>query len=106
VNLAGISFAYLRARPLATALNLLLLALGIATMTVLLLATAQLEERMGRDARDKFLKDLQVPNSEAVKQSWQKHYFQGIATDGTRAPVHQAKLELAEFVDESGQGKK
>ena len=51
MNLPGISFAYLRARPLATALNLLLLALGIATITVLLLATAQLEERMGRDAR-------------------------------------------------------
>jgi putative ABC transport system permease protein len=51
VTLAGISLAYLRARPLATALNLLLLALGIATITVLLLATAQLEERMGRDAR-------------------------------------------------------
>lgn len=51
MNLPGISFSYLRARPLATALNLLLLALGIATITVLLLATAQLEERMGRDAR-------------------------------------------------------
>ena len=51
MNLPAISLAYLRARPLATALNLLLLALGIATITVLLLATAQLEERMGRDAR-------------------------------------------------------
>jgi putative ABC transport system permease protein len=51
VNLARISFAYLRARPLATALNLLLLALGVATITVLLLATAQFEDRMGRDAR-------------------------------------------------------
>ena len=51
MNLAAISFAYLRARPLATALNLLLLALGIATITLLLLATAQLEERMSRDAR-------------------------------------------------------
>ncbi len=51
MNLASISFAYLRARPLATALNLLLLALGIATITLLLLATGQLEERMGRDAR-------------------------------------------------------
>ena len=50
MNLARISIAYLRARPLATALNLLLLALGIATITLLLLATAQLEERMGRDA--------------------------------------------------------
>lgn len=51
MNLARISFAYLGARPLATALNLLLLALGIATITLLLLATGQLEERMGRDAR-------------------------------------------------------
>jgi len=51
LNLVAISFAYLRARPLATALNLLLLALGIATITLLLLATAQLEERMSRDAR-------------------------------------------------------
>ncbi len=51
MTLAGISLAYLRARPLATALNLLLLALGIAMITLLLLATAQLEERMGRDAR-------------------------------------------------------
>jgi putative ABC transport system permease protein len=51
MNLAGISLAYLRARPFATALNLLLLALGIATITVLVLATSQLEERMGRDAR-------------------------------------------------------
>jgi putative ABC transport system permease protein len=51
VNLSALSFAYLRARPLATALNLLLLALGIATITLLLLATAQLEARMGRDAR-------------------------------------------------------
>jgi len=51
MTLAGLSFAYLRARPLATALNLLLLALGVATITVLILVTAQLENRMGRDAR-------------------------------------------------------
>ena len=51
MTLAGISLAYLRARPLSTGLNLLLLALGIATITVLLLATRQIEERMLRDAR-------------------------------------------------------
>lgn len=51
MNLPGISLAYLRAKPLATALNLLLLALGIATIAVLMLATQQIEERMGRDAR-------------------------------------------------------
>lgn len=51
MNLLGLSLAYLRARPLNTALNLVLLAIGMATITLLLLATAQLEERMGRDAR-------------------------------------------------------
>ena len=51
MTLAGISLAYMRARPLATALNLLLLALGIATICTLLLATRQIEERMVRDAR-------------------------------------------------------
>ena len=51
MTLAGLSLAYLRARPLASALNLLLLALGVATITVLMLATEQLERRMGSDAR-------------------------------------------------------
>jgi putative ABC transport system permease protein len=51
MNITTISFAYLRARALNTFLILLLLALGTATITLLLLASAQLEERMGRDAR-------------------------------------------------------
>jgi len=51
MNLATISLGYLRARRLNTALNVLLLALGVATITLLLLATSQLEERMQRDAR-------------------------------------------------------
>lgn len=51
MNLARLSVAYLRARPLNTALNLLLLALGAGTIVLLLLAARQVEERMGRDAR-------------------------------------------------------
>ncbi|HKA39246.1 MAG TPA: ABC transporter permease [Burkholderiales bacterium] len=51
MNLATVSLSYLRARRLSTSLNVLLLALGIATITLLLLATSQLEERMQRDAR-------------------------------------------------------
>jgi len=51
VNLATIGFSYLKARRLNTALNVLLLALGVATITLLLLTTSQLEERMQRDAR-------------------------------------------------------
>ena len=51
MNLAGVSLSYLRARALNTTLNVLLLALGIATITMLMLASQQLEERMHRDAR-------------------------------------------------------
>ncbi len=51
MTLAGISFAYLRARPLAAALNVLLLALGVATVAVLLLASRQIESRMLSDAK-------------------------------------------------------
>jgi putative ABC transport system permease protein len=51
VNLARLSLAYLRSRPLNTALNLVLLALGVGTVALVLLATTQVEERMSRDAR-------------------------------------------------------
>jgi putative ABC transport system permease protein len=51
MNLFTLSFGYLRARMLNTVLNVLLLALGVATITLLLLVVHQLEERMGRDAR-------------------------------------------------------
>ncbi len=51
MNLATLSLGYLRARALNTVLNVLLLAFGIATITLLLLTMHQLQERMGRDAR-------------------------------------------------------
>jgi putative ABC transport system permease protein len=51
MNLPRLSLAYLSARPLNTALNLLLLALGVGTIALLMLASDQVEERMGRDAR-------------------------------------------------------
>ncbi len=50
MNIASLSASYLRARPLQTALSLLLLALGVATIVLLLLVVSQLEERMNRDA--------------------------------------------------------
>lgn len=50
MNLPKLSLAYLRAQPLSTLLNVLLLALGIATITVLLLLSQQLEDRLRRDA--------------------------------------------------------
>ena len=51
MNLASVSLAYLRSRPLSTALVIVLLALGIGTITLVMLVTAQLEDRMQRDAR-------------------------------------------------------
>jgi putative ABC transport system permease protein len=51
MNIGTISIAYLRARPLNTLLILVLLALGSATISLLLLVSTQLQERMGRDAR-------------------------------------------------------
>jgi putative ABC transport system permease protein len=51
MNIASLSASYLRARPLQTVLSLGLLALGVATIVLLILVVGQLEERMGRDAR-------------------------------------------------------
>ena len=51
MNLASLSASYLRARPLNTALSVALLALGVATIVMLVLVVSQLEERMSRDGR-------------------------------------------------------
>lgn len=51
MNLARLSVQDLRARASSTALNLLLLALGVATLVVIVLVSAQLEERLLRDAQ-------------------------------------------------------
>jgi putative ABC transport system permease protein len=45
-----LSLAYLRDRPLITALNALLLALGVGMIILLLLASERLEQRLTRDA--------------------------------------------------------
>jgi putative ABC transport system permease protein len=51
VRIARLALAYLASRPLATALNVAMLALGVATIAFLLLVTHQAEERLTRDAR-------------------------------------------------------
>ena len=50
MTLSGLSFAYLRDRALNTGLNILLLALGVATLVILLLFSAQLEGRFEKDS--------------------------------------------------------
>ncbi|WP_439546098.1 ABC transporter permease [Sandarakinorhabdus sp.] len=47
----GLSLAYLRDRALNTTLNILLLALGVASLVILLLFSSQLENRFDRDAQ-------------------------------------------------------
>jgi putative ABC transport system permease protein len=51
MSLLGLSLAYIRARALNAALNLVLLALGAGMIVLLLLFSAQLEDRLTRDAR-------------------------------------------------------
>jgi putative ABC transport system permease protein len=51
MNLVRLSLAYIRARALNSALNVLLLALGVATIAVLLLFTHQFEQRLERDSK-------------------------------------------------------
>jgi putative ABC transport system permease protein len=46
-----LAWAYLAARPLLTALHVLLLALGVATLVFLALFLSQTEDRLARDAR-------------------------------------------------------
>src|SRR6266542_2966716 len=50
MNLARIVLAYVRHSPLTTLLNLVLLTLGVATITLLLLLSDALDERLKRDA--------------------------------------------------------
>ena len=50
MNLLKISWKYLTFRPLSTGLNIFLLALGLAIITVLLLIQDQFEKKMNQDA--------------------------------------------------------
>ncbi len=51
MNIFVLVWNYLVAKPLNTALNILLLALGIAVITVLLLASSQLEEKISQNSK-------------------------------------------------------
>ena len=51
MSVVRLAFAYLGARPLLAAMHVVLLALGVATIVILLLFTEQAEQRLERDAR-------------------------------------------------------
>ena len=52
MNLFQLAWSYLRARPLGTLLNVLLLALGVGTIGFVLIVNGQVGESLNRDARD------------------------------------------------------
>jgi putative ABC transport system permease protein len=51
MRIVRLAAAYLASRPLLTALNVTMLALGVATIAFLLLVTSQAEDRLTRDAK-------------------------------------------------------
>ena len=51
MSILRLAWSYLASRPLLTALHIAMLALGVGTMVMLLLFTAQTEERLARDAK-------------------------------------------------------
>src|SRR5258708_18820985 len=51
MNLLQLAFSYLRARPLGTLLNVLLLALGVGTIGFVLIVNGQIGDSLNRDAQ-------------------------------------------------------
>ena len=51
MNILALSFKYLWSRPLAAALNVLLLALGVASITLVLLTSSQIDQAFERDLK-------------------------------------------------------
>lgn len=49
------------------------------------------------ESRDRFNDARREPESAAATQGWEKHYFRGVAPDGTVATEHQTRLRLREF---------
>jgi hypothetical protein len=62
---------------------------------------AELNEKYDawQKSRSVFLTGLQRLDPDAVKQGWQKDYFQGRKPDGTEFEEHQTKLAIREFID-------
>ena len=50
MNVVRLAFAYARRRPLATVFNIALLAVGVATITLVILLSRELEQRLAREA--------------------------------------------------------
>ncbi len=51
MNVAQLAWSYLRARPLGTLLNVVLLALGVGTIGFVLIVNGQIGDSLNRDAQ-------------------------------------------------------
>ncbi|MDW9842413.1 hypothetical protein GOB05_20840 [Sinorhizobium meliloti] len=50
------------------------------------------------DSRNSFNKGLNDPNSDAVREKWQKSYFRGVCPAGRKGPEdHRSRLKLKPF---------
>jgi hypothetical protein len=76
------------------------LAEGLAPRRETLAANAALQAQYlaWEKSRSGFLTDLGERDPDAVKQGWQKDYFQGKSPDGKPIETHQTRLNLREFV--------
>jgi hypothetical protein len=52
-------------------------------------------------SRLEFIQELKKPGSSAERNRWQRHYMLGRNVDGTIAPEHQTRLQLAAFQTDS-----
>ncbi len=60
--------------------------------------TLSAEYRDWTQSRTGFIQGLEQREPETVRRGWQRDYFQGVLPSGTRAPDHQTRLNLKEFV--------
>ncbi len=56
------------------------------------------EYKAWSDSRNSFNKGLNDPNSDAVREKWQKLYFRGVCRSGRNGPEdHRSRLKLKPF---------
>ncbi|ARS69176.1 hypothetical protein CN120_04660 [Sinorhizobium meliloti] len=56
------------------------------------------EYKAWSDSRNSFNKGLNDPNSDAVREKWQKSYFRGVCPAGRNGPEdHRSRLKLKPF---------
>jgi hypothetical protein len=55
-------------------------------------------------SRGRFIHELGVPETEAWRRGWQKHYFRGTSPSGHSAVEHQSKIVLQPFIGQAKRG--